>query len=420
MPRGLPYPLFIGLRYLRARREERFISLITLIATGGVAVGVLTLNVVLAVMTGFEEDLRDRILGFTPHVVVSDYGTAMPLPPELETRLRGLPEVAAVAPYVEGQAMLASSAEVAGVMLRGVRPQGNGVIDFARHVKGGTVEDLARKHAVRRDDSGAMVELPGIILGVELARQLGLNIGDPVSVVSPAGTPTLVGMVPKVRRFAVVGLFEAGMIEYDSALAYVSLADAQRFFGLGDGVSGVELRATDLDRADPLARRVAGALDFPYKVESWRDRNFNLFAAIALEKHTYFLVLLLIILVAAFNIVAALVMVVMEKRRDIAVLKTLGATRAGVAQIFLSKALVIGGVGTAVGSLLGLALCLALSRYKIPLPKGVFYTSTVPVRIYPEYFAVVFGVSLVIVLLAAFYPARQASRLLPVEALRYD
>ena len=420
MPRGLPYPLFIGLRYLRARREERFISLITAIATGGVAVGVLTLNVVLAVMTGFEEGLRDRILGFTPHVVVSDYGGAMPARPEVEARLRALPEVAAVAPYVEGQAMLASAAEVAGVMLRGVRPEGGGVIDFGRHVTGGRVEDLASRHAVRRDDSGAMVELPGIILGIELARQLGVQVGDPVSVVSPAGVPTLVGVIPKVRRFAVVGLFDAGMIEYDSALAFVGLADAQRFFALGDGVSGLELRTTDLDHADAVARRVAGALDFPYQVQSWRDRNFNLFAAIELEKRVYFLVLLLIVIVAAFNIVAALVMVVMEKRRDIAVLKTMGATRAGIAQVFLAQALVIGGVGTALGSVLGLGLCAALRRYHFDLPRGVFYTPTLPVKIYPEYFALVVAVSLFIVLLAAFYPARQASRLLPVEAIRYD
>ena len=419
MPRALPYPLFIGLRYLRARRSERFISLITAIATGGVALGVMTLNVVLAVMTGFEEDLRDRILAFTPHVVVSDYGAAMPMRPELEARLRALPEVAAVAPYVEGQAMLASAAEVAGVMLRGVRPEAHGVIDFSRHVRQGRVEDLATRHAVRRDESGAMVDLPGIILGIELARQLGLQIGDPVSVVSPAGVPTLVGLIPKVRRFAVVGLFDAGMIEYDSALAYVALADAQRFFGL-DGVSGIEVRATDLARADAVARRVAGALEFPYQVRSWRDLNFNLFAAIELEKNVYFLVVLLIVLVAAFNIVAALVMVVMEKRRDIAVLKSMGATRAGIAQIFLAQGLVIGAVGTAVGSALGLALCAVLRRYHFDLPRGVFYTPTLPVKIYPEYFLLVVAVSLAIVLLAALYPARQASRLLPADAIRYD
>jgi lipoprotein-releasing system permease protein len=418
--RALPYPLFIGLRYLRARRNERFISLITIIATAGVAVGVMTLNVVLAVMTGFEEDLRDRILGFTPHVVVSDYGSAMPMRPELEARLQGLPGVAAVAPYVEGQAMLASSAEVAGVMLRGVRPEAHGVIDFARHVRNGRVEDLATRHAVRRDASGATVELSGIILGKELARQLGVEVGDPISVVSPAGVPTVVGLVPKVKRFAVVGLFDAGMIEYDSALAYVALPDAQRFFGLGDGVSGIEVRATELDRAEAVARQVAGALDFPYQVQSWRDRNFNLFAAIRLEKTVYFVVLLLIVLVAAFNIVAALVMVVMEKRRDIAALKSMGASRAGIAQIFLYKGLVIGGVGTAVGSVLGLVLCEALKHYAFDLPAGVFYTSQLPVKIYPQYFALVIAVSLVIVLIATLYPARQASRLVPVEAIRYD
>ncbi|MEO8601029.1 MAG: ABC transporter permease [bacterium] len=420
MSRALPYPLFIGLRYLRARRNERFISLITIIATAGVALGVMTLNIVLAVMTGFEEDLRDRILSFTPHVVVSDYGTAMPLRPELEARLRGLPGVAAVAPYVQGQAMLASSSEVAGVMLRGVRPEPHGVIDFARHVRDGRVEDLATLHAVRRDDSGAMVDLPGIILGKELARQLGVEVGGPVSVVSPAGVPTVVGLVPKVKRFAVVGLFDSGMLEYDSALAYVSLPDAQRFFGLGAGVSGIELRATEIDGADGLAHAVAGALDFPYQVQSWHDLNFNLFAAIKLEKTVYFVVLLLIVLVAAFNIVAALVMVVMEKRRDIAVLKSMGASRAGIAQIFLYKGLVIGGIGTAAGSGLGLVCCLALQHYHFDLPVGVFYTNTLPVQIYPHYFALVVAVSLVIVLLAALYPARQASRLVPVEAIRYD
>lgn len=420
MPRALPYPLFIGLRYLRARRAERFISLITAIATGGVALGACTLVVVLAVMTGFEEDLRDRILGFTPHVVVADYGAAMTVRPELEARLRALPEVAAVAPYVEGQAMLASRHEVAGVMLRGVRPEPDGVIDFARHVRGGRLADLAGRHAVTRDASGARVALPGIILGTELARQLGVAVGDPISVVAPAGVPTLVGIIPRVRRFAVVGLFEAGMLEYDSALAYVGLAEAQRFFGLGDAVSGLEVRATGLERAEAVAGRVAGALDFPYQVRSWRDLNFNLFAAIELEKRVYFLVLLLIVLVAAFNIVAALVMLVMEKRRDIAVLRTLGATRAGIARIFLAQGLVIGGLGTLAGSALGLAVCGVLRVYPFDLPPGVFYTNTLPIRIYPEYVALVVVVSLAIVLLAALYPARQAARLLPVEALRYD
>ncbi len=417
----MPYPLFIGLRYLRATRGAGFLSIITVIATAGVALGVMTLNVVLAVMTGFEEDLRDRILGFTPHVVVSDYGASMPTSAALEARLAGVAGVAAVSPYVQGQAMLASGTEVAGVMLRGVQPQAGGVIDFARHVRGGRVEDLAVPREVRRDDSGAMVALPGIILGIELARQLGVGVGDPISVVSPAGMPTVVGLVPKVRRFAVVGLFEAGMLEYDSALAYVSLAAAQRFFVLGDAVSGIEVRTDDLDEAEAVAARLVGQLEFPYQVRSWRDLNHNLFAAIRLEKTVYFVVLLLIVLVAAFNIVATLIMVVMEKRRDIAILKSMGATGAGIAKIFIAKGLIIGGIGTATGSVLGLGLCLLLQRYEfITLPKGVFYVSTLPVRIYPEYVGLVIAISLVICLAATLYPARQASRLLPVEAIRYD
>src|SRR5262245_22870714 len=187
----MPYALFIGLRYLRAKRREGFISLITFIATGGVAIGVMTLNVVLAVMTGFEEDLRDRILGFTPHVLVSDFGGSMPARPELLARLRALPDVAAATPYVQGPAMLASGAEVAGALLRGVPTAGDSALDFGRHVRGGQLADLSRRHAVRRDDSGALVELPGIILGTELATQLGVGIGDPVSVVSPTAVPTV-------------------------------------------------------------------------------------------------------------------------------------------------------------------------------------------------------------------------------------
>ncbi|MBX3027503.1 lipoprotein-releasing ABC transporter permease subunit [bacterium] len=414
------YPFFIGLRYLRAKRSEGFLSLITAISTGGVAVGVMTLNVVLAVMTGFEEDLRDRILGFTPHVVVSDYGASMPVQAGVEQRLRAVPGVEAADAFVQGQAMLASGSDVAGVLVRGVHPQPGGAIDFSAHLTGGRIEDLGSRHAVQRDESGARVELPGIILGTQLARQLDVQVGEPVSVVAPAGVPTVVGMVPKVRRFAVVGLFEAGMLEYDSALAFIGIQEAQRFFGLGDAVSGIEIRTADLDAADAVKARIAGQLDFPYRVQSWRDLNHNLFAAIRLEKFVYFLVLTLIVLVAAFNIVATLVMVVMEKRRDIAVLKSMGATRRGIAEIFITKGLIIGGVGTAAGTALGLLLCAALREYVIPLPPGVFYTPTLPVKIYPQYFLLVVAVSLVICLLATLYPARQASRLVPVEAIRYD
>ena len=415
----MPYPLFIGLRYLRAKRRERFISLITVIATAGVAIGVLTLNVVLAVMTGFEEDLRDRILGFTPHVLVTGYGASIPNDATLVARLRAIPDVQVATPYVQGQAMLSSAANVAGIMLRGVDVSG-GAIDFARHLRAGRIEDLAATHAVVRDASGATVQLPGIILGKELARELDVQPGDPVNVVSPVAIPTAIGPVPKVKRFVVVGLFEAGMMEYDSALAYASLSDAQRFFDLGGAVTGIEVRTSDLDRADAVAAAIAQTVGFGFQVRSWKETNATLFSAIQLETTVYFVVLLLIVMVAAFNIVATLVMVVMEKRKDIAVLKSMGATRAGIAQIFIFKGLVIGGVGTIVGSATGLAICELLRTYGIPLPKDVFYVSTLPVKIYPEYFALVVAVSLLICLLATLYPARQASRLVPVEAIRYD
>jgi lipoprotein-releasing system permease protein len=417
----MPYALFIGLRYLRAKRRERFISLITAIATGGVAIGVLTLNIVLAVMTGFEEDLRDRILAFTPHVLVTGYGATMPFDIQLLARLRDIPGVVVAEPYVQGQAMLASSVNVAGAMIRGVPPRRGGAIDFERHLRSGRIEDLESRHPVRRDESGATVMLPGIILGKELARELGVQPGDPVSLVSPTAMPTAVGPVPKVKRFAVVGLFDAGMIEYDSALAYIALPEAQRFFAMDDAVSGIEVRTSRLEQAEAVAAAIARLAGFAYRVRDWREMNQTLFSAIRLEKTVYFIVLLLIVLVAAFNIVATLVMVVMEKRRDIAILKSMGATRTGIAQIFIYKGLVIGAVGTVIGSALGLALCEVLRRYEfITLPPGVFYTSTLPVRIYPSYFALVVAVSLLICLVATLYPARQASRLVPVEAIRYD
>jgi lipoprotein-releasing system permease protein len=414
------YPFFIGVRYLRAKRREGFISLITVIATAGVAIGVMTLNVVLAVMTGFEEDLRDRILAFTPHVLVTGHDASMPDDRAFLETLRAMPDVVAAAPYVQGQAMLSNATNVAGVMLRGVEPVAGGAIDFGRHLRVGRIEDLAATHAVQRDASGATVQLPGIILGKELARQLDVQPGDPVNLVSPVAIPTAIGLVPKVKRFAVVGLFDAGMVEYDSALAYVSLADAQRFFDLGDAISGVEVRTDDLEHADRVAGTIRHAVGVPHRVRDWKEMNHNLFSAIKLEKTVYFVVLLLIVLVAAFNIVATLVMVVMEKRKDVAVLKSMGATRSGIAQIFIYKGLAIGSVGTVVGSAAGLAACELLRTYGFPLPKDVFYVSTVPVKIYPEYFALIVGVSLAICLLATLYPARQASRLVPVEAIRYD
>ena len=416
------YEFFIGLRYLRAKRKEAFISLITVMATAGVAIGVMTLNMALSVMTGLEEDIRDRILGFNPHVLVLSHTGTVQDYEALLGEIRALSGVSRAAPFVYGQVMLSTSQSMTGVLLRGIQTSTKGVFDLEKHLTSGTLTELDRRHVVPLSDGrGATVELPGIILGTELARQLGVDVGDPVTVLSPAGRPSVVGVVPRVKRFVVVGLFSSGMSEYDSALAYIGLADAQRFFGLDGAVTGLEVRVTDLYQARKVGSRIAERLGFPYRIRDWMEINHNLFAALKLEKTVYFIVLLLIILVAAFNIVATLIMVVMEKRKDIAILKSMGATGASIARIFVYKGIIIGVVGTLIGNLAGYAGCWALRRYEfIELPKDVFYVSTVPVKMTPEYFAAVTVASLIICLLATIYPARQAARLVPIDVIRYE
>lgn len=418
------YELFISLRYLRAKRKEAFISLITIFSIAGVAIGVMTLNIVLAVMTGLEEDLRDRILGFNPHVVVLNFSGGIKDYPTVQNEIRAVPGVLKSAPFVYGQAMLSTPDRMAGVLIHGIPPSEVGAVDVQAHLgPGQEVTALGRRHAVPLDDGrGDTIELPGIILGHDLANeQLHVDVGDPVTMVSPLGTPSAVGMVPRVKRFVVVGVFKSGMGEYDNSLAYTSLSDAQRFFGMDEAVTGIEVRVDDLYQAGKIAERIGQRLQFPYRVRDWMEMNHSLFSALKLEKTVYFIVLLLIILVAAFNIVATLIMVVTEKRKDIAILKSMGAARAAIARIFVVKGIVIGGIGTALGNLIGYSACWVLGTYKIiPLDIKVFYTDTLPVKMYPEYFAAVTVASLVICLLATLYPARQAARLIPVDVIRYE
>jgi len=416
------YELFIGLRYLRAKRKEAFISLITVISMLGVMIGVMTLNIVLAVMTGFEEDLRDRILGFNPQVVVLSFSGAIGDYEAVVKRVQEVPGVVAAAPFIYGQVMLSAQQNVTGAVVRGIGQSSQDVIDLQDHLKDGDVTQLGKPHVVPLEDGkNGTVELPGLIIGKDVARQLGLLIGDPVNVISPIATPTAVGMVPRVKRFVVVGLFDSGMAEYDSSLVYMDLASAQQFFDLGDNVTGVEVRVNDIYRAKEVGKRISDALGFPYRVRDWMEVNRNLFSALKLEKTVYFIVLLLIVLVAAFNIVATLIMVVMEKRKDIAILKSMGATSGGVGRIFVFKGMIIGVVGTLIGNAGGYVACWLLKRYQfIELPKDVFYVNTLPVKMYPEYFAVVTVASVLICLLATVYPARQASRLAPVDVIRYE
>ena len=419
------YELFLSLRYLRARRRQAIISLITLISIVGVMIGVMTLNIVLAVMTGFEEDLRDRILGFTPHVVISSLDGLIHEPDEVGTRAAAAPEVVAAAPFVYGQVLVSAGQQVSGALVRGVEPARAGaVVDIAAYLSDGDLAQLGRPQALSFEVDGAVqtVTLSGVLVGHELARQLGVQVGDPLNVISPLGAvPGPMGVVPRVKRFVVAGVFDAGMYEYDSALVYMALTDAQQFFTLDTQVTGVEIKIGNPSAAPDVARALEATLGFPYTARDWTEVNRNVFAALELEKVVYFIVVLLIVLVAAFNIIASLVMVVMEKRKDIAVLKSMGASDAAVRRVFVTKGLVIGALGTLSGTALGWLGCWALDRYEfIELPKDVFYVSTLPVKMYVENFLIVGVSSMLICLLATIYPARQAALLSPVEVLRYE
>ena len=414
------YELFIGLRYLRARRSETFISLITVISVLGVMIGVMTLNVVMAVMTGFEETLRDRLLGINAHVALVKSGDPLRDYEQLLERVRKESGVVAAAPTIYGQVMVTSGPRVSGVFVRGVDPDRvNRVVDIEKYVKEGSLQELKKPQAIQVEDRTVL--LPGVILGVRLANQLGVFRGSPIQVVSPLGSPTAIGVIPKVRRFVVVGIFDSGMSEIDSTLVYMSLGDAQKFFELGDAVTNIEIRVQDVYQAKTVADSIQRKLGFPYLTEDWSRLWPNLFSALKLEKTVYFLVLLLMVLIGAFNIISTLIMVVMEKRKDIAILQSMGATRAGIRKIFLIKGCVIGVVGTGLGVLFGLAICLLIQKYRfIELPKDVFLISTVPVRIYWSNFLLVGFASLGVCLLASIYPARQAAKLDPVEIIRYE
>jgi lipoprotein-releasing system permease protein len=416
----MKYELFIGLRYLRARRREGFISLITVISVLGVMIGVMTLNVVMAVMTGFEETLRDRLLGINAHVALVKSGDQLRDYEKLVEQVRQTKGVVAASPSIYGQVMLTSGPRVSGVVVRGIDPDRvNQVVDIERYIKEGSLQSLKQPQPVQT--GGRTVLLPGVIIGVRLANQLGVFPGSPLQVVSPLGSPTAIGVIPKVRRFVVVGIFDSGMSEIDSTLIYMNLADAQKFFELGDAVTNIEIRVQDVYRAQDVAQDIQRRLGFPYLTEDWSRLWPNLFSALRLEKTVYFLVLLLMVLIGAFNIISTLIMVVMEKRKDIAILQSMGATRESIRRIFLIKGCVIGVVGTFLGVVLGLAISVLIQEYRfIELPKDVFLISTVPVRIYLSNFSLVAFASLLVCLLASLYPARQAAKLDPVEIIRYE
>ncbi len=402
---------FVSRRYLKAKRKKGFISLITVISVVGVAVGVMALICVLGVMTGFTEEFRAKILGVNSHIVIQKYGGTITDYAELRERLLKRPTVTGATPYLYTQAMITAGDGGTGAILRGIDPAtASTVISLGDQMVKGGLADL--------DSTSGKV--PGIVVGIDLAEQLNLRMGDRVRLISPAGPLTPMGVIPRMKPCEVVGIFETGIYEYDSALTYVSLATARDFLDLDEGVHGIELRLTDIYQADEIARDIERELGLSYVAKDWIKLNKNLFSALRLEKTALSIIVALIVLVAAFNIVSTLIMVVMEKARDIAILKSMGATSGSIMRIFIYEGLVIGLTGTLLGVLGGLGGAELLSRYQFIKLPDVYPMTTLPVQVLPLDVVMIAGAAVIITFVATLYPSWQASRVEPAEALRYE
>jgi lipoprotein-releasing system permease protein len=420
----MPFELLIGLRYLKAKRKSTFISIITFISTAGVMLGVMALIIVLAVMTGFEEDLKEKILGTNAHVVVVRNGAPMEDYRQVMAKLKEFKGVTATTPFIYNQVMLSSGKNVSGVVLRGIDVSTDRLVTgLSKSVVEGTIDRLEPK-------MGAGSEAyPGLLVGKELAKHLHLSVGDKVNVISPMGNITPLGMMPKMKPFRVAGIFNTGMFEYDSTLAYVSLGQAQSFFDLEDTVTGVQLKVQDVYHTGELARSINRTLGPDYYARDWMQMNRNILFALKTEKVVMFIILTLIVLVAAFGIASTLFMVVMEKNRDIAILKSMGATGGSIMKIFVLEGLVIGIIGTALGVVSGLLIALNLEPIisfiqKITgqnfFSKDIYYLDRFPSMVVPFDVVLISVTAVLISFIATLYPAWQASRMLPAEALRYE
>jgi len=415
----MAYEGFISLRHLKAKRKQFFISLITLLSILGVAVGVMALIVVLAVMTGFEEDITSKIVGMTAHVVVRKHGgTGLDNYRAVTRRIQGIEGVVAATPFIFNQVMLTTESGITGAVLRGIDPDTIGrVTSLVQNISRGSVQ------ALKTEDP------PGIIVGSELSKTLGLSPGRWVNVVPPLGTMTPLGMAPKRQRFKVVGIFASGYYEYDTSFAYVSIPAAQRFFSMPDVVTGIEVKVEDVYKAREVASRIQRTLGFPFWTMDWMSMNRNFFKALKMERIVMFVILTLIVFVAALAIVTTLIMVVMEKTRDIAILKSMGATTSSVMKIFVYEGLIIGVVGTVLGTVLGLLVAYNLEsitqflegvfRFKF-LPGDVYYISELPSTVRFTDVLLIDGIAILLSFLATLYPSWKGAKLDPAEALRYE
>jgi lipoprotein-releasing system permease protein len=403
---------FISFRYLRARHKQRFISLISLISVAGITVGVMALIVVLAVYSGFTDGLRDQILGINSHIIVQQPGGSIRNYELAREQILAVDGVTGATPYLYTQTLMSGASGGSGVILRGIDPESaKGVISLGEQMIHGSILDLTRDPASR---------VPHIILGKNLAEELHVTMDDKVRLISSSGPLTPMGVIPKIKTCKVSGIFESGMYEYDSSLAYMTLADVQDFLESGDMAHGIEvaIKEKELNQADRVARRIIDEIGATFVAKDWMSMNRNLFAAFKLEKIGMFICLALIILVAALNIISALIMVVMEKEKDIAILKSMGATSRSIMKIFFFQGLVIASSGTILGVAGGLGLCELLSRYKfIELPSNVYPMNTLPIKVLPMDVTIVAISAIIITLAATIYPSWKASQVHPGEVL---
>ncbi|MGA1191391.1 MAG: FtsX-like permease family protein [Bdellovibrionota bacterium] len=414
----------VAVRYLRTRRAEAFISILTLISTIALAIGVSVLIVVMSIMNGFEYELKNKLLGANAHITVRPVTGMLSGWQEIRAAIAKVSGVQSVAPFTYHQALLQLDKRSSGVLIRGIQESDSSGAELQSKL-------VARQHGTKTtklfgdyDEQAEGGEaLPGLIIGRELAESYGVTVGDTVTVLSPQVQSSPFGLMPRFRRFQITGIYSSGLVEYESTLVYADLAVVQRFFRLGSAIQGFEIRLVDLDVAPEIAPVISQTLSSQYSglyVQPWTETHKNLWEALRLERSAYFTVLLLLVVMASFSIVSTLVMLVLEKRKDIAVLRTLGATRKEVGAIFRISGMTIGLIGTTGGLILGYLLSIGLERFGVPLPEKIFPVATLPIRMNIEAFIITGISALVICYIATIYPVWRASHLKPSELLRYE
>ncbi len=409
-----PFEIFVSFRYLRSKKRYGTVSLNTFISIAGVVIGVATSIITLSVMTGFQGYFRDKILSAISHIVVMEYSSkGIHDEKSLQQAVERVPHVVATTPFIISQVMLAANDRVQGVVVRGIDPATEGkVTDLEKNIRQGSLEDLTSRDGRK---------LPGIVIGEDLARKFGVSVGGTITMVNPIGEETAVGIVPKMRKFELVGIFDAGMYDYNTGFVYVSIPEAQRFFNMPERVSGLQVRVDDIYNAGKIGDAIQSAVGYPYYTRNWIEMNKNFFSALKLEKIGMSLILVVIIIVASFNIIGTLTMIVMEKSREIAILKSMGATERSIMQIFIFSGLVIGTVGTLIGAAIGYgAVALIVRTGVITLPRDVYQVSQLPLSITGFDILFIALMAIGISFLATIYPAWQAARQDPVEVLRYE